>query len=94
KRSSSSSSYRSSSKQDEKRPFRRHKHRSNGKSSKKHSKNSSTTRRISCSRSPVRYRSPTVDKERKSLKTSTNLITPVIAATTEPLNKVTVFLYF
>ncbi|CAF4594879.1 unnamed protein product [Rotaria sp. Silwood1] len=87
KRSSSSSSYRSSSKQDEKRPFRRHKHRSNGKSSKKHSRNSSTTRRISCSRSPVRYRTPTVDKERKSLKTSTNLITPVIAATTEPLNK-------
>ncbi|CAF1343812.1 unnamed protein product [Rotaria sordida] len=87
KHSSSSSSYRSSSERDEKHSSSRHKHRHDGKSLKKHSKKSSKTRRTSRSRSPIRHHSSKADKECKSLQTSMNQTTSVVATTPKPLNK-------
>ncbi|CAF4024932.1 unnamed protein product [Rotaria sordida] len=81
KRSSSSSSYRSSSERDEKHSSSRHKHRHDGKSSK------NKTRRTSRSRSPIRHHSSKADKECKSLQTSMNQTTSVVATTPKPLNK-------
>ncbi|CAF1400465.1 unnamed protein product, partial [Rotaria sp. Silwood1] len=56
-----SSSYRSNSERDNKHSSSRHKHRHDGTSSKK------KCHRTSRSRSPIRHRSSTIDKEHKSL---------------------------
>ncbi|CAF5117853.1 unnamed protein product, partial [Rotaria sp. Silwood1] len=74
-----SSSYRSNSERDNKHSSSRHKHRHDGTLSKKHSKKSRKCHRTSRSRSPIRHRSSTIDKEHKSLQTFTNQTTSTIA---------------